>query len=144
MPALGTAPGREVVRRRAVVPVLAMGAGALLATIYVASVSPYEGGHYPTCPTLALTGWYCAGCGALRAVHDLTHLDLAGAWGMNPFVVLALPVLVVTWVLWLRRAWTGEPRRWIAPAWAVWVLLGVVVGYSVARNVPALAPWLAP
>src|SRR5690554_4286196 len=115
-----------------------MGAGALLATIYVASVSPYEGGHYPTCPTLALTGWYCAGCGALRAVHDLTHLDLAGAWGMNPLVVLALPAIVVAWVLWLRREWTGAPRRWIAPTWAVWTLFAVIVGYSIARNLPVL------
>lgn len=135
---------RALGRRRAVVPVLAVGAGALVATGYVGAVSPYEGGHYPTCPTLALTGWFCAGCGALRAVHDLTQLDLVGAWGMNPLVVLALPALVVVWVLWLRRAWTGAPRRWIAPGWAVWVIFAVVVGYSIARNVPILAPWLAP
>lgn len=135
---------RLPVRRRGLSAVVAVGAGAIAATAYVAAVSPYEGGNYPTCPTLALTGWYCAGCGALRAVHDLTHLDLASAWSLNPLVVMAMPVLAVLWFSWLRREWTGAPRRWIAPAWAVWALFVVVVGFSVARNIPGLAPVLAP
>ena len=41
-------------------------------------------GHYPTCPFLAITGWYCPGCGSLRAVHDLLHGDLAGAVRPQP------------------------------------------------------------
>lgn len=141
---LATARRSRGERLRAVAPVVAVGAVAIAATSYLAAVSPYESGHYPTCPTLALTGLYCAGCGALRAVHDLTHLDLVGAWGMNPLVVLALPAIVVAWVLWLRREWTGAPRRWIAPAGAVWAIFAVVVGYSIARNIEMLAPFLAP
>jgi hypothetical protein len=31
-----------------------------------------------------------------------------------------------------------------APAWLAWVLLVVVVGFGVLRNLPATAPWLAP
>ncbi|GMA37439.1 DUF2752 domain-containing protein [Demequina litorisediminis] len=47
-----------------VVP-LAVGAGALAAVTYVGNVDPHEGGHYPTCPSLLLTGFYCPGCGSL-------------------------------------------------------------------------------
>ena len=141
MAARGSASTR---RWRAIAPVLAVGAIVVAATAYLAAVDPHEPGHYPLCPTLALTGLLCAGCGGLRAVHSLTQLDLAGAWAMNPFVVLMLPVLVAGWAMWLRREWTGSPRQWLAPAWVVWGLLAVVVSYSVARNIPALAPWLAP
>ncbi len=131
-------------RARALAYVVGVGAAAAGATAYLAAVNPHEPGHYPLCPTLALTGFYCAGCGALRAVHDLTRLDLAGAWGMNPLLVLALPFLVLAWGAWLWRTWTGRPRRNLAPPWVIWVIFAVVVGYSVLRNVPALAPWLAP
>ncbi|NLF04211.1 MAG: DUF2752 domain-containing protein [Actinomycetales bacterium] len=131
-------------RRRELVRVAAVGLGALAAVALVAVVDPHEPGHYPTCPTLALAGVYCAGCGALRAVHSLTRLDLAGAWDMNPLLVLAVPFVVAAWGSWAWRAWSGRPRRAPARAWVVWSLFAVVVGYSVLRNVPALAPWLAP
>ena len=117
---------------------------AVAAGVCLALVNPHVPGSYPTCPLFALTGLFCAGCGSMRAVHDLTHLDLAGAWGMNPLLVLVLPFLAASWLAWARRAWTGLPRRWIAPGWAVWVIFGVIVAYSVLRNVPVLAPWLAP
>lgn len=120
----------------------AVGAVAVLTVLH--QVSPYEGGTYPTCPSLLLTGWYCPGCGSLRALHSLTHLDLAAAWDMNPAAVLALPVLAAYWFAWARRAATGRHRTWLAPAWALWGLLALILVYWVARNVPALAPWLAP
>ncbi|MBT0995218.1 DUF2752 domain-containing protein [Cellulomonas sp. DKR-3] len=122
----------------------AVGAVAVAAVGLLAVVDPNEAGHYPTCPFLALTGLYCPGCGSLRGLHDLAHLDLAGAWSMNPLMVLVLPVLVGVWVAWARRSAAGRPRRRVAPAWLVWGFLVVVVTYWVARNVPALAPWLAP
>ncbi|WP_265521075.1 DUF2752 domain-containing protein [Oerskovia flava] len=122
---------------------LVLGAVTAAATVYVALVDPNRPGHYITCPLLSLTGWYCAGCGALRATHDLAHLDVAGAWSMNPLWVLLAPLLVVGWFAWVVRAWRGRSGRGL-PMWSAWVLLGVLVGYSVLRNVPALAPWLAP
>ncbi|GIG54471.1 DUF2752 domain-containing protein [Demequina activiva] len=123
---------------------VAVAVATVAATAYVAQVDPHEGGHYPTCPSLWLTGWYCPGCGSLRAIHDMAHLDLAGAWGMNP-----LAVLVVPWLLWRWAAWTaaalGRPvRRRPAPAWSLYALAGAVVLYAVLRNIPALEPYLAP
>src|SRR5829696_759469 len=93
-------------------------AAALAAATLVAALGvtdPYRPGGHPVCPVLALTGFYCAGCGAQRAVHDLAHLDLSAAWGMNPLVVLAVPLAVLLWVRWVRRA-SSRPATALAPA----------------------------
>lgn len=123
-------------------PLLVAGAVAVAGVALVA-VDPHSPGSWGVCPLYALTGRYCAGCGGLRATHDLLVGDLAGAWAMNPLWVLAVPVLLVLWARWTSRAWRGLPSR--TPSARTAVLLGaVVVGYSLLRNVPALAPWLAP
>jgi len=145
---LDTGPGRAVVVRSARSPLL-VGGLSLAATVYVALVDPNSPGHYFTCPVLALTGMYCAGCGGLRAVHDLTHLDVAGAWNMNPLLVLAAPLVVLAWVRWLGRSWgSGGRPATAASDWrsvrSAWTVLVVVVAFGVLRNVPALVPWLAP
>ncbi|HWJ84074.1 MAG TPA: DUF2752 domain-containing protein [Cellulomonas sp.] len=122
--------------------VVALAAGGAL--VVLAKVDPNAPGHYPTCPFLFLTGLYCPGCGSLRALHDLTHLDVAGAWGMNPLLVLVVPVLLAFWVSWSVRSWRGAPRRRVIPALWINLFLGLVLAFWVARNIPALAPWLAP
>lgn len=110
----------------------------------VATVNPYETGHYPTCPSLWLTGWYCPGCGSLRALHDLAHFDVVGALGMNPLAVGVVPWLLWRWIAWMLAA-AGRPiRRTLAPAWVLYGLAAGVVLYGVARNLPMFAPWLAP
>lgn len=92
---------------------------------------------------LALTGLYCTGCGTLRAVHALMHLDPATAWTMNPLALLLAPVALASWAAWTRRAATGAPRQWLAPPWAVVATGVVLVLFTVARNLPTFA-WLAP
>jgi hypothetical protein len=118
-------------------------AAAVASVSLVAVVDPNQPGHYPTCPFLALTGYYCPGCGSLRAVHDLAHGDLHGALARNPLTVVAVAALVVGYAVWVRRLWRGEPRRWAAPAWLLWALFGVVVVFGVLRNVPGWT-WLSP
>ena len=90
-----------------------------------------------------MTGLFCTGCGALRAVHALMHLDPATAWSMNPLVLVLGPFAVASWAAWTRRAATGAPRRWLAPPWAVIGTGVLVVVFTVARNLPAF-DWLAP
>ena len=109
----------------------------------VAAVDPNVAGHYPTCPFLAITGWYCPGCGALRAVHALAHGDLVTALARNPFAVVAIGYLVVAWVIWLDRTARGRPRRWLAPPWVLYAVLAAVVTFGVLRNVPGWT-WLSP
>lgn len=143
----GMPPPRAGARRAASFPrwraPLLAGAGALAGTLVVALHSPYESGSYGYCPLHALTGLWCPMCGGLRGTYDLAHGDVAAAWGMNPLWVVAVPVVIVGWSLWLVRGLRGAawPR---VPRVVSWLALGVVVAFGVLRNVPALAPWLAP
>lgn len=123
---------------------IAVAAGTAAIVGYIAAVNPHEGGHYPTCPSLLITGWYCPGCGSLRAIHDLAHGDLVGALGMNIFAVIAIPWLLWRWARWTASA-LGRPLvQPLAPAWAIYGLGALIIAYWVARNIPGLQPYLAP
>jgi hypothetical protein len=140
---LRSAPTALTGGRRAVLRPLGVAAAALVGTGYVAAVDPNAAGHYPACPFLAITGLYCPGCGSLRAVHALANGDLVTAWARNPFAVVAAGYLVVTWVLWLNRTATGRPRRWLAPPWVLYSVLGAILTFWALRNVPGWT-WLSP
>ncbi|WP_201774457.1 DUF2752 domain-containing protein [Demequina sediminicola] len=123
---------------------LVVGAGAAAAAWYVSDVDPNEPGHYPTCPSLWLTGLYCPGCGSLRAIHHLGNGELAAAWAMNPLAVIVIPWLVWRWVRWIWQATGHRVSRRLAPAWAIYALFGAVCLYAVLRNIPMFEPYLAP
>lgn len=129
--------------RRAVLRPLGVGAAALVATGYVAAVDPNGAGHYPTCPFLAITGLYCPGCGALRAVHALAHGDVLTALARNPFAVVAAGYLVVALVFWLQRTARGRSVHRLAPPWVLYGVLGAILIFGVLRNVPGWT-WLSP
>lgn len=131
-------------RGRALVGPLGMAVLTAAAAVVVSTVDPNQPGHYPTCPSLLVTGFFCPGCGTLRAANALLNGDLAGALQMNVLAVLAIPVVLASWVAWLRRAATGRPRSWLAPWWVPAGTLALLVVFAVARNIPALAPLLAP
>ena len=128
--------------RRALGPigVAAVAAGVVTA---VGLLDPNVAGHYPTCPWLALTGTYCPGCGSLRAIHALAHGDPATAMARNPLAVVAIGWLVVWFLVWARRTFTGRVRTTMAPAWVLYGILGVVLAYWLLRNVPGWT-WLSP
>jgi hypothetical protein len=122
---------------------VALGVATLAATAVVAVRDPNVAQSYGLCPMYALTGLWCPACGGLRATHDLVHGDLAGAWAMNPVWVLAVPLLVALWVMWVVRAAGRRPMP-SGRAWMPWTVLVVVFAFTVLRNIPALTPWLAP
>ncbi|MCX4582841.1 DUF2752 domain-containing protein [Streptomyces sp. NBC_01481] len=138
----GPAPGPAPLARRLATP-LATLAGVAAAFAYVGTVDPNEAGHYPVCPLLRLTGIYCPGCGGLRSAHAFIHGDLTGALGSNAMAVAGYGVFAVVWVIWLIRAVRGERMRIaVSPVWW-WTLGGVLLVFSVVRNLPfgsALAP----
>jgi Protein of unknown function (DUF2752) len=120
---------------------LSVAATALAATTYLALVDPNQPGHYPLCPFRSVTGYACPGCGSLRAVHDLATGNLAGALQRNGLTVLAVPLLALLWVRWLRTNVSG-PRAAILPAWllriALWSMLALVLAFGMTRNLPGL------
>lgn len=124
--------------------------GVLLATSvtvgYLAVVDPNESGNYPTCPFLALTGYYCPGCGSLRAIHALAHLDLVTALQLNILTVcVMLPIAVFHYARWsLERGLGRSIRKNMAhPGW-IWALFWGLLAFWLLRNVPLfsiLAPY---
>lgn len=121
----------------------AVGAAAVAAATTVAMVDPNEAGHYPTCPFLAVTGLFCPGCGTLRAVHALTHGDLATAVDLNVLTVVMLPVLVWAWFAWVRYRAGARPAMPALTPTAGYAVAIAVPLFWVARNLPwfgALAP----
>jgi hypothetical protein len=113
---------------------VAVGAAASCAVL---AVHDPADGDYPTCPTRALTGLDCPGCGALRGMHRLLSGDVFGALGYNALMVLALPFLVAAYLVWALRSAgvdvnvSAAARRVPAGAVLVTVLL-----FTVARNLP--------
>ena len=118
--------------RRILAAAFALGAAAGLAL--VALRDPALGG-YPTCPFHDLTGWRCAGCGTLRALHELAHGHPAAAFRLNALAVLFLPAAAAMWVNEARvalgrRAWPLDPRlgRW------AWLVPALILAFFLGRN----------
>lgn len=131
-------------RRRGVRAFVAVTGAGVASAVLLASVDPNYPGHYPTCPFLFITSEFCPGCGSLRAVHDLLHLDLGGALARNPLTVLLVPYLLFAGVSWgLRVSGRRAPHPTSIPPVLIWGLLGVVLTYWVLRNVPGWT-WLSP
>jgi hypothetical protein len=133
----------EAIRRPGPLQPLMTAAAGLAAATYIGVVDPNEQGHYPGCPFLLLTGYYCPGCGSTRAVHAVVNGDLGEALDRNPLTVLLLPFLMWVWGSWLYRSITGRQNRDPAPPWAVWGLVVAVSAFWVLRNLSGFS-WLAP
>ncbi|MFI6843355.1 DUF2752 domain-containing protein [Kitasatospora sp. NPDC050467] len=141
--ASSTASARPPVLRRLGAPLTAL-AAATVPTVFVAVVDPNAPGHYPTCPFLAFTGWWCPGCGGLRCVHALAHGDLSGALHDNAPAVLLFAVLAVLWVRWVWAAVSGGPAPGLALGARRWVLVALLLlVFTVVRNLP-IGAGLAP
>ena len=74
--------GRDYFREHRLLTAGLVAAAAGVAMLAV--FDPATSGVFPPCPVRYLTGWYCPGCGSLRAVHQLLHGNLRAAWAMNP------------------------------------------------------------
>ena len=110
-----------------------MGLGGAAAVLY--GMDPATTVFYPPCPFHWLTGYYCPGCGSLRAAQQLLHGHGAAALALNPLMVLSLPFVGLLFL---------KPR-WIYQRWLPWVALGILVAYGIARNIPIWPfVWLAP
>ncbi len=129
--------------RGAVLPVAVAGVTAV-ATAYIATHNPHVQGALYVCPLHAATGLYCPGCGGTRAVYDLAHGDLTGALSMNLLFALAVPLLGVLWLRWFARGQGVRLRDWPFSVTAGWILPGIIVLFTVLRNTPMFAPFLAP
>lgn len=86
--------------------------------------NPLDEWFYPRCPFFSLTGWQCPGCGTLRGLHCLLHGHIVEAWGFNPAMMVAAPVLVILSVC----------RKFARSAKFGWVILVAIVAWWIGRN----------
>ena len=125
------------------VPPVATITGLAAATLALHVRDPHASGSWGYCP-ISLLGFYCPGCGGLRAVNDLTHGDLAGAVSSNALLVLAMPFAVFLLARWAIDTWQGRQRG--LPALSSWPVLSFVITlitvFTLVRNVSG--SWLAP
>lgn len=95
---------------------------------------------FPRCPFRLLTGYLCPGCGSQRAIHHLLNLDIAGAWSMNPLLVIALPYLLLGLILQPLSHRSARGARLLDQLYgyqASIVVLVVIVLFWIGRNIVA-------
>ena len=92
----------------------------------------------PTCVLHQTTGLLCAGCGSLRALHQLLHGHLVTAFRFNPLLVIALPFAGWFGARWVWRKAKDQPSSpGFRPLW-LWGLLVILIGFTLLRNLPGL------
>jgi len=115
---------------RPVGPILTT-AGLAAGCLYVGLVDPRTG-VFPVCPFHAVTGWWCPGCGTTRALHALLHGHLGVAVHDNVAFVMVLPLLVYSYLAWLRPR--SRWRPFVLGPWMTWGALTGLVVFGVLRN----------
>ncbi len=130
--------------RRMLGPALLIG-GLGAATLALHLRDPHEQGSWGICPSAAILGVYCPGCGGLRAVNDLTNLQVADAASSNLLFVAFVPVVVFVLARWSLSRWRGETYvpRFLATERFAYLLIALMVVFTVLRNLPPFG-WLAP
>src|SRR6478735_12026927 len=94
-------------------------------------------GPLPTCPTKALLGIDCPGCGSLRMLYSLLHGDAFGAARYNALGLVAMLFLIWAYVAWAYGRLVGRQIvSWQNHRWAAIVALALVAVWFVVRNLP--------
>ena len=134
--------------RRLLAP-LSAGVVSIVALGYLFAVNPNVGGHYPICPTQALFGVDCAGCGLTRATYSLLHGDVPAALDHNILVLAVWVGAIAAWGVWLGRCITGRtpvrsPRASKLQSQVVVITILALLVFGVVRNfVPYLGSGLS-
>lgn len=124
-------------RHRLTGPAVAAAAALATAGLFVV-FDPSRPSSLPSCPFRAMTGLDCPGCGSLRALHALVHGDVVAALDHNIVTTAAVPLLLLAWVLWLRRSVSGLPVTAVLDGRVVRVIAVGFVVFAVVRNLPGV------
>ena len=90
-------------------PLVTIG-GLGLATLALHLRDPHVGGSWGICPSAAM-GFWCPGCGGLRAVNDLTHGEFVSAASSNLLLVVLMPLAVLALAVGLLSPVLYSPRH---------------------------------
>lgn len=112
--------------------------------------NPATASFFPRCPTQSLFGFFCAGCGSQRALHQLLHGHWAAAADLNLLAVIYLPLIVAYYLEALAHYLFPLKRRpffyLVQHRYFVFLTLALVLGFSIIRNLSAhpFFVWLQP
>ncbi|MGA7050041.1 MAG: DUF2752 domain-containing protein [Mycobacterium sp.] len=94
-------------------------------------------GPLPVCPTKALLGIDCPGCGSLRMLYSLMHGNLLAAARFNALGLAALVLLVWAYLAWTYGRVVGRRiQSWQHYRWSAMTTLSLVAAWFVLRNIP--------
>lgn len=130
--------------KKRIIGVSAAAVCAAAALLYIFFTENGVGAGIP-CTLHSLTGLYCPGCGASRALRAMLHLDLYQALRYNALFTVCAPfagIYIAVFAYHYVR-YGNEPAKRIIPLWPLWALCAVAICYGVLRNIPAFA-FLAP
>ena len=108
----------------------------LIGVIY-SIYDPAEHTAFPQCPFRTLTGYKCPGCGSQRAIHELLHGNVSGAFYYNMLLVISIPYLLVAFLFDLVKNPGPEFLKWRKRLFgknAIFIVLGIIVLFWLLRN----------
>ena len=113
--------------------VVLLAAGLVLLQIY----DPATSTLFPPCPLHYFTGWYCPGCGSLRAIHQLLQGNARAAWAMNPLSMMLFPFLAYGLAREAISYLRGLPSpQFAVPGACIRALCALIVLFGIVRNLP--------
>jgi hypothetical protein len=124
----------EISKNRRLVAALA---ALALGVVMLAVFDPARSAVFPPCPVRYLTGWYCPGCGSLRAIHQLLRGNLRAAWALNPLTIILLPFLTygLASSALFEISGQGLPQPRLRAFW-IRALCAAIILFGIARNLP--------
>ena len=99
---------------------------------------PQNSGLGLPCVVHSLTGLYCPGCGASRALASLLRLDFYGAFRWNPLLVLLFP-FALFYLVWGSVSFVRCGRNTLddrIPTKLLWFIVALLLLYFMLRNLP--------
>lgn len=118
-------------------PLLVAASSTLVCAAIWAGDPTTPNGPLPVCPTKALLGIDCPGCGSMRMLYSLMHGDLSAAARFNALGLAALVLLVWAYVAWTYGRLAGRRiRSWQHHRWSAVLTLSLVLVWFVLRNLP--------
>lgn len=90
---------------------------------------------FPKCLFHSITGYSCPGCGLQRAIHDLLHLNISGAFRHNAFLVCSLPLVALLVILERRQSTHTKIYAFLSSKVFIFSLILLVLGWWILRNI---------
>lgn len=131
--------------KNAAQPSLAIFAGVIFATAIAGAIAvlfffdPARNNFFPTCAFHKLTGLYCPGCGATRALYALLHGNFSLAIKDNALFIFTLAALATRGAWFAARHFLGKPAGQFFPPVILWAFVIVAAVFTVLRNFPAFS-----